>query len=411
MKFLAAIALIVLPSFAQGPGPTLEEIRDWSRAKLEAKQADFKKSLDVACKALKSAPYGSTSEPVKESFGQVAGKTALFPQLVVERMATEADANLRLWLSDALAATKDPGVGTLLLARATAAPDDLAPVLVRAAGRIEGASLSASLLDLAKGASGPGITAEALLACARRQTPGTIDIARAHVKHGDPRVRRAAVEALGMVGTTKDDIDVVRKLAVSAPEPEMRVSALRALGRFGTNLDALKVLHDAVGMADAATIEAALDALSTAGSKDLTPKVLLNVVRTGPSDLRLRAAKLMLALGNAEGVKAIVAKECGDADKETDDRDLQVIAGDRCREVGWWQGAIKYYDRALSLRGNAAQTNLVRVGIARCYARIRRFDDARKKLKEANYPNLRAFADDPDFDDMRESPAHRDLFK
>jgi tetratricopeptide (TPR) repeat protein len=185
----------------------------------------------------------------------------------------------------------------------------------------------------------------------------------------------------------------------------MRVSALRALGRFGANLDALKALHDAVGMADTAIVEAALDALATAGSKDLTPKILLNVVRTGPPDLRLRAAKLMLALGNSEGVKAVVAKECGDADKEADDRDLQVIAGDRCREVGWWQGAIKYYDRALSLRGNAAQTNLVRVGIARCYARIRRFDDARKKLKEANYPNLRAFADDPDFE------AHRDLFK
>ena len=323
MKFIVALSLLVLPSLAQGPGPTLEEIRDWSRAKLEAKQADFKKSLDGACKTLKSAPYGSAAEPVKESFGQVAGKTALFPQLVVERMAAEADANLRLWLSDALAATKDPGVGTLLLARATAAPDDLAPLLVRAAGRIDGATLSASLLDLAKGTSGPGVTSEALLASARRQTPGTIELARSHVKHGDLRVRRAAIEALGLVGTTKDDIDTVRKLAVSAPEPEMRVSALRALGRFGANLDALKALHDAVGMADTAIVEAALDALATAGSKDLTPKILLNVVRTGPPDLRLRAAKLMLALGNSEGVKAVVAKECGDADKEADDRDLQ----------------------------------------------------------------------------------------
>ncbi len=411
MRLLVTWILTSACVLAQGPGPTLEEIREWSSTRLQAKQGEFKKSLDANCKTLRNAPHGSTSEPAVVAFANVASNAGLFPQILIDRMAVETDQNLRLWIADALAATKDPSVATLLIERATKQPDDLAPILVRVAGRIDSPTVTFALAELTKGASSPAVTAEAVLALAKRNGSGAIDAARANLRHGDMRVRRASAEALGLLTTSKEDIESLRKLATTAPEPEVRLTALRALARFGNNLDVLKALHDALGMADAATVEASMDALTTAGSKDLTPKLLLNVVKSGPPDLRIRAAKLMLSLGSIEGVKFIAAKERSDADKNLEDRDLQVVAGDRCREVGWYAGAMVYYDRALSLRGNAAQTNIIRVCIARCYARMRRFDDAKKKLKEANYPNLRAFADDADFADMRESPAHRDLFR
>ena len=41
------------------------------------------------------------------------------------------------------------------------------------------------------------------------------------------------------------------------------------------------------------------------------------------------------------------------------------------------------------------------VALARCYARLKRFDDAKRKLRDAKYASLRPFADDPDFAEMR----------
>jgi hypothetical protein len=51
------------------------------------------------------------------------------------------------------------------------------------------------------------------------------------------------------------------------------------------------------------------------------------------------------------------------------------------------------------------------IGMARCYARLKRYDDVKRRLKQAGYTSLRQFADDPDFAEMREHPSHREAFK
>jgi tetratricopeptide (TPR) repeat protein len=135
------------------------------------------------------------------------------------------------------------------------------------------------------------------------------------------------------------------------------------------------------------------------------------VVKNGPQEARERAAKLLLRFGNDAGIRILVLPEKTEADQAPGNRAKQLAAGDRCRELGWYEGAIPFYDRALSGRAGEVADQPILVALARCYARLKRFDDAKRKLRDAKYASFRAFADDPDFAEMRESPAHRESFK
>ena len=176
--------------------------------------------------------------------------------------------------------------------------------------------------------------------------------------------------------------------------PPLRNAALRSLGRFKGNLDALRTLHEAVGSSDPAQVKSALEGLEQAGTKDLTPHFLLPVVKTGPMEARERAAKLLLRFGNAEGVRILIQPEKADADKAPGNRTAQVAAGDRCRELGWYEGAIPFYDRALAVRGGDNVTDQqILVALARCYARLKRFDDAKRQASAT--PATRACGPSP----------------
>lgn len=390
------------------PDADLETIRDWAASRMTAQTAAFKDMLQRSLPILQSN-LGDDTTVVRETISRLAARAALQPGAVIAAMKATNSAPLRRRLNEVLVGTGDPSIAAALLAASEDADEDVAALLIQATGRLKAKETAPSLVARLAASPPPLIVGEIVLALARLGSTEALPAARKLLEHPDAKARERGVMALGVVGQ-KEDIEPLKKLA-TGPDAALRAAALRSLGQFKGNLDALRVMHDAVTSTDPTQVKAALDALEQAGTKDLTPHFLLSVVKTGPIETRERAARLMVRFGNAEGIKIIVQPERAEADKAPNNRNAQVAAGDRCRELGWYEGAIPYYDRALSGRSGDVSDQQILVALARCYARLKRFDDAKRKLRDAKYTSLRPFADDADFAEMRENPAYREAFK
>jgi HEAT repeat protein len=414
----AAIALVLVFALSGAPAQELpppapdadlETIRDWAASRMISQASGFKDMLQRALPMLQSS-LGDETTAIRETIARLATRAALHPAVVLDAMRAATSPVLRRRLAEVFVATRDPSIGPVLIGGMAGADEEMSGALVSAIGRLQAREVAPELLSRMNATESPALLGELVVALARLEAKEALPAARKLLDHQDPRARESGAAALGLVGSGKEDIEALRKLA-SGPEPALRAAAIRALGRFKGDLDALRVLHEAVASADPLQVRAALDALEQAGTKELTPHFVLQVVKTGPLELRERAAKILLRFGNVEGVRIVVQPEKSEADKNPGNRTAQVAAGDRCRELGWYEGAIPYYDRALSGRSGDVSDQQVLVALARCYARLKRFDDAKRKLRAAHYTSFRSFADDPDFQEMKESPAFREAFK
>jgi HEAT repeat protein len=417
MRALAAIVAILVLGAAAGaqnspplpPDADLETIRDWAASRLSAQAGAFKDMLQRSLPILSSG-LGDDTAAVRETIARLGARAAPHPDLVIAAMGGNASPTLRRRLIEVLVATGDPSIGNALLEASSQTDEDHAASLLQAVGRLQSKDAVPALLVRLDATQSPLLAGEIVVALARLEAKEALPAARKLLDHPDPKARLAGATALGLVGTGKEDVDALKKLA-NGPDPLLRAAALKALGRFKGNLDALRALHDAVVATDPVIAKAALDGLEHGGTKELSPPFLLQVVKNGAPELRERAARLLLKFGNAEGIRIIVQPEKAEADQSPGNRGKQVAAGDRCRELGWYEGAIPFYDRALSGRAGEVADQQILVSLARCYARLKRFDDAKRKLVQARYASFRAFADDPDFAEMRESSSHRELFR
>jgi HEAT repeat protein len=417
MGFRAAIAaLLVLAGGASAqngpplpPDADLETIRDWAASRMSVNASAFKDMLQRSIPILQSALSDDTTV-VKETVARLAARAAVHPAAVIAAMKGTNNAPLRRRLSEVLVATGDPSIGSALMAAIEDADDEeITALLIQTTGRLQSKDAAPALLAKLEKAQSPLLQGEIIVALARLEAKEALPAARKLLDHADPKARERGVIALGVLGQ-KDDVEALKKLAAGS-DPALRVAALRALGSFKGNLDALRALHDAVTSTDPTIVKAALDGLDRAGTKDLTPHFLLPVVRSGPLEVRERAARLLLRYGNDGGVRLIMQPEKIEADKAANNRNVQAAAADRARELGWYEGAIPYYDRALSAKNGDVSDQQLLVAVARCYARLKRFDDAKRRLRDAKYVSLRPFAEDPDFAEMRENPAFKEAFK
>ncbi len=414
LRAAALITVFTACAFAQQPPPgaRLEELREWARGKVAAQEGQLKDALDKVTRLFRSTPHGAESTAVREAVQTLGERAGVFADKILERIMGADTADVRKHFADVLVAAGDPGLTTLVLDQAKTAPPETAALLVRTAGRMKSAAAADRFRSLVEDpAVLPPIRAEAVLALARAGAPDAGLVARKSLGDADAAVRRAATESLGLVGQGREDVDLLRKTATGDANDDVRRAALRALGRFRGDLDALKTLHECLSASDLPTVNAALDALETAGTRDLSSKPLLDTIKKATPETRMRAARVLMALGNPEGVKALFVKERKDADQSPEARDLQIDVADKYREYGWYEGALPFYDRALSARGAQSTQAQVLVSIARCNARLKRFDEARRRLRAAGYTTFKAFGEEADFAEMREAPGHRDLFK
>jgi HEAT repeat protein len=414
-RALFAACLVVAVAAAQAappPGAKLEELREWARAKVAAQEGQLKDALDKVTRLFRSTPHGSDSTAVREAVQTLGERAGVFAEKILERITAADSPDVKKHFADVLVAAGDPALAPLLLKTAQGAPTETAAILVRAAARMKHAASADDFRALIENpAAAPAVRAEAVGGLARSGAPDGPTAARKALADGEALLRRAGAESLGVVGQGRDDVEALRKAAVHDASDDVRRAALRALGRFRGDLDALRTLHEVLAGGDPAAVDAVLDALRTAGTRDLSSKPLLDAVKKLTPEGRQRAARVLMELGNPEGVKALFLNERKAADQSPEARDLQIDVADKYREYGWYEGALPYYERALSARGAQATQAQVQLGVARCNARLKRFDEARRRLRLAGYTSLKAFADDPDFAEMRELPGHRDLFK
>jgi HEAT repeat protein len=413
-RILGIVLALGCPGLAQDgpvvpPDADLETIQEWAASRLASRSAAFKALLLRAMPMLQSS-LGDETTAVKQTIARLAAQAPLYPGIVLEAMKADASPVVRRRLAAVLAASGDPALGPLLLESAVPSDEGLAQLLIETVGRLNAKESAPALLTRLAAGPPPGLTGEIVLALARLGAPEALPEARRLLAAEDAGARAKGATALGLIGSGREDVDALRKLA-TGPDPVLRATALRSLGRFKADLDALRTLHDAVVSSDLAQASAALDGIESAGTKELSPHFLLQVVKAGPVEVRERAARVMLHFGNAEGARILVQPEKLEADKAPTNRNVQAAAGDRCRELGWYEGALPFYDRALAARKGTVSDQQILVAMARCHARLKRFEEAKRKLRSAHYASFGSFAEDPDFQEMKELPAYREAFK
>ncbi|HUZ98341.1 MAG TPA: HEAT repeat domain-containing protein [Gaiellaceae bacterium] len=176
--------------------------------------------------------------------------------------------------------------------RASAAVEDLVRVFVTA--------------DVAHGVAG-----EALLGLGSAALPAL----RALTHHGDPGLREAAVELLGLLGEPADSPLLVARLRDSAAE--VRASAARALGRLAAE-DAAAAVRGALDDRIPFVRAAAARALGEIGGRDAAP-ALLALARSDHYDAAQSAARA-LARVDPELLAAAGREEFGQHVLEAADR-------------------------------------------------------------------------------------------
>jgi tetratricopeptide (TPR) repeat protein len=219
-----------------------------------------------------------------------------------------------------------------------------------------------------------------------------------------------------MQASPKEDVALLIKTSQDDKDPRVTAEAIRLLGRYPGRDEALRVLHDTLVKDDATMSSAALDALEMKDvvNSETSPRYLLDAVQPSsplPPSLKERAARLSSKLKNYKPARVLAKPYSEAAERTPRDANAHVALGDVYKRLGSYDDAINAYKKAESVApGNAGGLKgNIRDQMARCYALKGEFENARKRL--GTYRNLSAFADDPDFAEMKANPKYAALFE
>ena len=402
----------------------LEVVLQHAREKLRTLRKEFDEILK------KAEPLLSWTGNANEAGRQRAAKelepwVGAFPEIFAQRLAAARSDALKKNLIEVLAASGEPAAAPPLAGLIGTQGEELDALIVSCLGKLGNPDISDRLIALATQPPTPELQAAALVALARlghseaqelaaealrvtqnpdgTETPGSTEVV----------VRSAAVEALGIVSPdNRDAAALVVKAARHDPDMGVRGAALRALQAFPSHYDAKRTLNDAASSEDPRLVAAALDALEVVATRDWSGSALMKAVEGKfEMTLRVRAARLLLKLGDPAGVRLLVKPYKEAADRASRDEAQQRYVADQYKELGDWEDALDYYERALRALGPRRDNKPNLISIAKCQAMMGNFREARKSLTKAGYKTFGSFANDEEFQAMKEHPSFRDLFK
>jgi tetratricopeptide (TPR) repeat protein len=411
------LAALVGPLPAQGtPGlpvdAPLEVVLQRAREVLRTLRKDFDDVLKKAEPVL-SWSGNANEEERRRAAETLAPWVGAFPEVFTQRLAAAKSAALKRNLVQVLADSGEPAVAPLLAELIGTQGEELDALIVECLGLLGNPDVGDRLLLLATQPPSPAVEAAALVALARLGHPLVQERAAEALGGAEVVVRSGAARALGIVAPeNRDAAALVVKAARQDPETDVRVAALIALQAFPSHYDAKRTLNDAVSSEDPRLVTAALEALEVVATRDWSSNALMKAVE-GKFEmaLRERAARLLLRLGDAGGVRLLVKPLKEAADRASRDEAQQRFVADEFKRLGDWVDALDYYERALRALGPRRDNKPYLIEIAKCYARMGNFREARKNLTKAGYKSLRSFAGEQEFQAMKEHPSFRDLFQ
>jgi HEAT repeat protein len=179
----------------------------------------------------------------------------------------------------------------------------------------------------AEGVNGPGAAEVrgAAVAALQRAGPAAVPPLRHSAGDKSPKVREAAIEALGGIG----DAEAVPTLvaALSDDRSNVRQAAARALTRVPT-FDSVAVLLPSLDHRDPATRRSVVEALGETGDARAA-EALSRIVTDRERPVRDAAVKALGRIGSQRAVDALIGAFQGP------DRDLRQAAGDRLKGMTW----------------------------------------------------------------------------
>ena len=186
--------------------------------------------------------------------------------------------------------------------------------------------LIAAIRDTEKAGSPAAVQVRAAaVAALQRAGPAAGPLLRQSASDGSPRLREAAIEALGGIG----DPEAVPTLvaALGDERSNVRQAAARALARARTP-DAVTALIASLHHRDPSTRRSVIDALGEAGDPRAA-EALSRVLSGHERPVRDAAVKALGRIGSPDAVDALVAAY------QSADRDLRQAAGNALREARW----------------------------------------------------------------------------
>ena len=417
MRFVAFIVLILstLPaeSWGQGSAAPIEVLIERGRQHLGTMRGEFETLLRQSMK-LFAGDRKFQDEARLRLAKELEAWVGMFPKVFAETFAKTSQPNARRRLAEVMAASKDPAMGDALLELLPKVKNPKKRTLIlRTLGSLGNPRAIPVLLSILESSENADEKGAALVALARLKAEPAEKLAIEYLTHENPALRIKALRALPLV--MKNPHRCVRHITarVKGDEvPAVRFAALRALAFFPGDMDGLHCLHDAVSGDDESERVAALDALERVAQKSLSKHPLRKGLKATTSMItKERIAKLMLRFGDSQGVKLLVAKQRETADRKPRNSFLQQGVGDSYRNLGAWSEAIDYYQRALATLGRGGDPKGLYLRMARCYAQMGKFADAKKSLKRAKYKDFSVLAEDDDFAKMAQSPKYKALFQ
>ncbi len=399
------------------PARPVEDLRALAREKIGAFQAELDREMPDLLAQLAALDPEIAGPQVDEPRAKLGRFVPAFPDRFLNALKSDNRPRVRLHLLAILQRYGQSDLAPRLIDLIPSVTDGLGVAVVELAGELARGTADAKLLSVVRQSppASPAVLGAALKALALSKTPDGITAARSLVGHETALIRRDAVTALSFATSGgRDDFAVVQKVATGDPDPEVRKFAIRSLAAFPKLPEAQRLAHDTLVVNDSGFQAAALDALEKIGTRDSSPSHLLQFVQTtAPDPLRERAARLMAGpFDDARGSKHLAKPLRETADRTPKDVNAQMEAGDYLKSLLAFEDAIIYYKRASSLY-QAAQQWRARVQLARCNARLGRFDEA-KRLLRADYKDrdiAKNFVDDPDFAAMKADSRFKGLFE
>lgn len=410
---LLLFAAVLLPLPAQER--PLEELREIARVKVEEMRSEFDRDMTDALRTLSESDPSRDTSAAAEARRRVAAWAPGFPSECVAILKKTTNDWAKHHLAVALSNSRAKSLAPRLLELLPTADLKMSVQIVNIVGQLgDPSAIPGIILALSSPtAEAPAFHAAALSALANLKAPETTALARKSLQHLSPEVRSASARCLAEVTKEpKEDVPLLIKLFQEERVESVRADLLRALGRFPNRDDVLRILHDTVAGKEAPLASAALDALEMkdVASKESSPKYLYDaVVGELPTILKERAARLMAErFSDARGAKVIAKPFRDAAEKSPKDVNVQMGAGDALRRLGAYDEALGYYRKAEPLYSSSSRYE-ARVAMARCFALLGKFEEAKKRLSD--YKSLRVFADDPDFQGMKADPKYKTLFE
>jgi tetratricopeptide (TPR) repeat protein len=414
MRWIAGLVLAgLLP--AQNGRP-VEELRSTARERVAEFRAEFERILPEALRELSSLDPRIESPIADKARARLGRYLPAFPEKFLEILGGSPRPSLRPHLYRILQAFGTAELAGPLLRLSLAPGFAHAGELLPVVAALGGPEFQPELIAAARASPPPQapVLAAIVEAAAASRGAAAAALGRSMLEHAEPVVRAAAATAVGLAaGGSREDAQVLIRCAQSDPDPRVRCQAVRAMRWFPRLPEAQRLAHDMLKVDDPEFQAAALDALEAIGTRDVSPNHFLEFVQgRGPDLLRERAARHMaLSFGDTRGARILAKAHRENADRSPKDVDAQMEAGDTLKSLGAYEEAMAFYKRAIALY-NAANQWKARVQLARCNARLGRFEEARRLLRtDYKDRDLHKFADDPDFAEMKADARYKAMFE